>query len=244
MAFKNIMLGEIMKFAFWDRISLRKKLFSLVVLMIFSLLFSIIGAYYIIDRVKIGGRIFHGIELKTNRVDALAATRVNVTMLGSMLKSQIFENYDPDAIKGLDSMMQRIGTGISEMNATLSSAGQAGQLSCVSCHEESHNAEVKEYSDQAANAWSQMKLDINDRILPALARDDEDVAEGIFNGEYYDHYFEIMSSTKQEVDILREAQQTVRDSMSHEANFLLLLYMSGGIISAFAVTGLAIFALK
>ncbi len=84
-----------MEFISFDRFSLRAKLFGIVLLMVVSLLCSIGGAYYIINQVKIGGRMYKGIELKTERIDTLARMRVNVTLLNSILKSQIYQELRP-----------------------------------------------------------------------------------------------------------------------------------------------------
>jgi len=229
-----------MKIAFLDRISLRKKLFGLVVLMLFALLFSIVGAYYIIDTVKIGGHTYKGIELKTERIDALARTRLNVSMLNSILKSQIFEGYAADALSGLNSTLGRIDETIAEMDETLNRPGQKGSLHCGSCHGESQLEEMKVYGDQAASSWSEMKLDITDKILPALEKGDEDTAQDIFGGEYFDRFFEIMDNTKQEIDILREALEIVRNTMSDLAKRMLLLYTIGGLTSMVMLIGLSV----
>ncbi len=108
-----------------------------------------------------------------------------------------------------------------EWTATLSTPPEKkGQLFCGSCHTPEHNSEVKEYGDQAAASWKAMKADITDTILPALEKGDKETAQDNFEGDYFDHYFSIMDNTKQEVDVLREALESVRNAMSHEASLL------------------------
>ncbi len=229
-----------MKFAFFERTSLRTKLFGLVLFMLLALLFSIAGAYYIIDTVKIGGHFYKGIELKTERVDALARTRVNVTLLNNALKSQIFEEYDAAANTGLASRMDRIDAIIKEMDSNFHPSDQAGSLYCGSCHSLERAADIKENGDQAAASWKEMKLEINDKILPALARGDRDTAQDIFDGEYTDRYFAVMNNTKEEIDSLRDALGAVRDSLNSKANRMLLFYTIGGVISMAALIALAV----
>jgi len=219
-----------LKVVLFDRFSLRQKLFGLVLLMLFALLFSIAGAYYIIDTVKIGSHVYRGIELKTERIDELARTRVNVSMLNSILKSQILEGYTPDALSGLNSTLGRIDETIAKLESELEVTTQKDGISCRSCHEAEHQSEIKEYTDQAAAAWSSMKTAIKDKILPSLASGDDDTAYEIFDGDYYDRYFQIMESTKQEVDAIREALDTVRNSVIRQAKSLMLYYVAGGLI--------------
>ena len=228
------------KFAFFDRFSLRVKLFGLVLLMLFALLFSIVGAYYIIDTVKIGGFVYKGIEMKTERIDALARTRLNVVMLNSILKSQILEGYDPDGLSGLHSTIKRVDEAISEMAAELEMPSEKGSVSCASCHSADHNSEVKEYGDQAAASWTEMKSAINGKILPALDEGESESAWEIFDSEYFNRYFEVMDNTKQEIDVLREALEIVRNSVSSEARTMLVYYTTGGIISMAALIALAV----
>ncbi len=232
---------QLMKFVSFDRFSLRVKLFGLVLLMLFALLFSVAGAYFIINRVQIGGQVYSGIEMKTKRIDTLARTRVNVTLLNSILKGQIFENYDPEALSGLKATTKRIDGAITEMDTSLASqTAQAGQLFCGSCHSAEHNSEIKEYGNQAALSWNRMKAEINDKILPALDADNQETAQDLFNGEYLDQYYNVMHNTKQEIDIFREALETVRNNVSSEASLLLKLYTVGGIISMVAMIGLSV----
>jgi len=224
----------------FDRFSLRQKLFGLVLLMFFALLFSIFGAYYIINRVKIGGYVYRGIELKTERIDELARTRVNVSMLNSILKSQIFEGYTPDTLSGLTSTLGRIDETMGKLESELEVPEQKNGFSCRNCHSVSHQSNIKEYTDQAASAWDSMKSAINDKILPALANGDSDSAYEIFDGDYYDNYVQIMENTKQDVDTIREALETVRNSVSREARSLLLYYIFGGFVCMVLLIGMSV----
>ena len=230
-----------LEIVFFDRFSLRSKLLGIVLLMIVSLVSSIGGAYYIINQVKIGGRIYHGIELKTERVDTLARMRVNVTLMNSILKSQIYQEYDSDALISLNSIMQRVDAAVAEMKATLSTPPEKeGQLFCGSCHTAEHNSEIKDYGDRAAAAWKEMRTDLTGTILPALNKKDNETAQDLFEGEYFDRYYNIMNNTKREVDILRDALEAVRNAMSNESALLLKLYTAGGIISMAALVVLSI----
>jgi hypothetical protein len=229
-----------MKYELFDRFSLRLKLFGLVLLMLFALLFSIVGAYHIIDKVKIGGQVYRGIELKTERVDALAKTRVNVSMLNSILKSQIFEGYTPNDLGGLNSTIERIDETISIMGSELDFSNKEGKFCCGSCHSGSNLAEMKEYNDQAAASWKAMKHDIIGKILSALKAGEDDTAYEIFDGKYFQSFFALMDTSKQEIDLLREALGEVRNTVGREANFLLLLYTVGGLISMALLIGMSV----
>jgi len=90
----------------FNGMSLRKKLFLLVGLIIFALVFSIVLGQFIIKRVQIGGRIYSGIELKTAYIDDLARARVNLNLLNSILKSQILE-YDESTLSGISTTIKQ-----------------------------------------------------------------------------------------------------------------------------------------
>jgi len=231
---------ESMKFELFDRFSLRLKLFGLVLLILFALLFSIVGAYNIINKVKIGGQIYRGIELKTERVDALAKTRVNVSMLNSILKSQIFEGFTPNDLGGLTSTMERIDETISMMGSELDFSNKENSFFCGSCHDESRLSEMKEYNDRAAASWETMKHDINDKILPSLKAGEDDTAYEVFDGDYFRRFFAIMDNSKQEIDLLREALQEVRNTVGKDANFLLLIYTIGGVVTMAMLVSLSV----
>ena len=76
-----------------DRLSLGKKLSILVGFTIISMAISMGIAMFIITQVRIGGHTYKGLELKTEFIDKLARTRVNLNLLNSIVKGQVIE-YD------------------------------------------------------------------------------------------------------------------------------------------------------
>lgn len=225
----------------FDRFSLRVKLFGIVFLMILSLMCSISGAYYIISKVEIGGRIYKGIELKTEQIDILAKVRVDVTMMDSILKSQIFDHDDPATLSGLNSNLKGIDAALTGMVAALNPPHNvAGQLFCGSCHSAADISGVKKFVDRTAASWAAMKSDTVNRILPALDKGDQKTARAVFEGEYSGRFYDIMHNTKREIDLLRNSLTAVRNATGNRSGLLLKLYIVGGLISMVALIGLSV----
>lgn len=229
-----------MKFTFFYRFSLRSKLTALVALLLVSVLFSISGAYYIINRVKIGGLIYKGIELKTRRLDLLDRTRVNASLLNSTLKTQVFAGYDPDSRSSLSAKMARIDAVFKKMAGNFRPDSTPGHLYCGSCHSLAFASEVKEYDARALTAWDQMKQDVKYKMLPALGGGNNKTAQAVFAGAYSSHFHKVMDNTRQEIKALRGALGAVRTTMNHEADHLLLYYTLAGLVSMAALIGLAV----
>lgn len=220
-------------------ISLRAKLYILVALMCFFLLATVATALIIIQRVQIGGTTYNGIELKLKYVDTLARTRLNLNLLNSILKSQIME-YDPDTLSGLKTTSQKITTAITEMNSNL--YGQQGGISCQSCHNLDRAPTVIDSYNQLSQLWASMQSIIDKEILPALAQDDSDAAMEFFDDELYDHYYDLMTTTKGAVDELREGTEQIKQVTIHEVEQTRFFFILGAALAIIiAVVGATVF---
>ena len=219
---------------FFNRMSLRKKLFLLVGFIVVSLICSIVLAAYTINRVQIGGKTDKGIELKTDFIDQVARTRFNLTMLNSILKSQLIE-YDEDTLSGLNSTLERTDTLLEGMQAKLSASPEAGSISCSHCHSAEVTGVVREDLDSTAEAWQEMKGVIRKEILPALADGDTDEAIDLVDNDYFEQYYQVMDSTKSMVDTLRMATQALRDETTTEVNYFKVFYSAGGLATILVV---------
>ncbi|MDH4321279.1 MAG: methyl-accepting chemotaxis protein [Desulfobulbaceae bacterium] len=221
-------------------LSLRKKLFGLVSFIILSLIISIIMGQTTIARVQIGGKTYEGIALKSEFIDDLARTRLNVNLLNSILKSQIMD-YDPDTINSLTSTADRLDLLLNEMNGDhFTKPHGKSTYHCASCHVQERSVKITNQLQKSQASWAEMKKIIHEQILPALADDDPDTAEELIGGEYFEHFYVFMNNTKDVIEELRSAQEIMERESIDQVNEFRLFFTLGGIASIITVAFLSI----
>jgi uncharacterized coiled-coil DUF342 family protein len=220
----------------FDGLSLRAKLFSLVAFATLALVISMVIAQYIIVRVQIGGTTYGGIELKMDYIDKLARVRLNLNLLNSILKSQILD-YDPDTLSGLVTTSKKIDEVVQEMGESLTDPGDSQRLFCGSCHSLEVAATVVESRQELADSWEEMKEIINKKILPALEDDDSEAAMEFFDDELFEYYYDLMISTKDAVDELRAGAAMMKAKVIDEVKWFKLFFTIGGLITILIVIG-------
>lgn len=226
----------------FNSLSLRAKLFILVGLVALSMVSSVVIAYFIIQRVQIGGTMYSGIELKMGYVDNLARTRLNLNIMNSIIKGQILE-YDPDSLSGMETIGKRFDESIAEMRANLTDPGQ-GRLYCAFCHSLDRAPEVVAAHEEFAASWPKMSEIIHKVILPSLAKGDKVTALAAFDGEFSDMYQGLMGSTKAAVDHLRVGQEATKATAVALVKKFGLLYVVGGVLSLAALALFAFFFVR
>ncbi|MFZ5761996.1 MAG: methyl-accepting chemotaxis protein [Thermodesulfobacteriota bacterium] len=224
----------------FNGLSLRKKLFMLVAFASMALTVSIGLGLFIIKRVQIGGWTYSGIEMKTDYIDDLARARLNFNLLNSILKSQILE-YDEESLSGLRTTITKQDEVLAAMRAKLKGSGDAKQMHCGSCHVIPEGSAVVTSFSQAEANWGKMKEIINTQILPALQRGDAAGATALFEGEFFDMYYDLMSSTKDAVDELRSVTGQIKEATVKEVRWFTLFFAAGGLLSIVVVILLSLF---
>lgn len=220
---------------FFHSFSLRVKLFVLVGFISSTLIFSTVFALFIIHRVQIGGTLYSGIELKTNYIDTIARTRLNLNLLNSILKSQIID-YDPDSLSGLTSTANKFDDALEEMRIFVQ-GNNGDTLYCGTCHAiEDYPSSFEAYTDMA-EIWPQMNSIITKEILPALEQEDMDEALGLFEDAFFEHYYDLMVITKAAVDELRIGSESLKGSAVSEVNSFSLFFMVASGITIIIVLG-------
>ncbi len=225
--------------AWFSGLSLRKKLFLLVAFAAVSLMVSIGLGLFIIKKVQIGGHAYSGIEMKTDYIDDLARARLNFNLLNSILKSQILE-YDESTLSGLRTTIEKQDEALASMQKKLKGSGDPKQLHCGSCHAIPEGSAVVSSYQQAEADWGKMKDIINTQILPALQRHDAAAATAIFEGDFFNMYYDLMNSTKAAVDELRGVTGEIQESTIKEVNWFTLFFAAGGMVSIVVVLVLSV----
>jgi len=224
----------------FNRLSLRKKLFLLVAFASFSLMVSVALGLFIIKKVQIGGHAYSGIEIKTEYIDDLARARLNFNLLNSILKGQVLE-YDEGSLSGLRTTMQKQDETMAAMQAKLKGSGDAKQMHCGSCHAMPEGSAVVVSYQQAEVSWSKMKDIINSQILPSLQKGDKAGASASLEGDFFDMYYDLMGSTKEAVDELRGITGQIKEDTIKQVNWFTLFFAAGGAVSIIVVVALSVF---
>ena len=213
--------------------SLRVKLILLVSFVCTSLVFSVVVALFILNRVQIGGTVYRGIELKAEYVDQLAKTRLNLNLINSIIKSQIIE-YDPDSLSGFASTSHKIDETVIGMSANIKGGGDH-EVFCGYCHSLDRATAVSASLGDLSSSWITMKEIINKKILPALEDEDIEAAMEIFDDEFFPHYYKLMVSTKEAVDQLRAGSELMKDKTIQEVKWFSLFFTVGGVLTVIVV---------
>jgi len=82
---------------------------------------------------------------------------------------------------------------------------------------------------------------INETMLPALERGDSDSALEVLEDEFFEHYYNLMGSTKSAVDQLREGTGLMKEKTIAEVKLFGLFFAVGGVITIVVVVAFSIF---
>lgn len=214
----------------FNRLTLRKKLFALITFMIIALMIAQGLALYIITNVQIGGKAYNGIESKTEYIDKLARIRLNFNLLNSTLKSQIIE-FDEDSLSGIKTTMSGIDAVLAEMQAALTEQADTEGVNCQSCHALDSSSNVYLAYEEMNSSWGTMKEIINDRMIPLAADEEPEEALEVFEDEYFEFFYNLMGTSKDAVNELRDASDFVKEQAMSEVNAFKIFYVIGGVIS-------------
>ena len=204
--------------------SLREKLLLLVIFLSVSLVGIVLSSNLLVSSVKIGGRAYNGIELKYNTIDLVARSRVNLVMLNSQLKTMILDQFDED--NNIAENVARLSEMFMELKDSI--AGQ-GANNCLACHSLEEAAELKNDIESMENQWQQLADLVNDKILPALAADDTESAQEVFDGDYGAAFDGVMENSKGVVNILRESLEIMKERKKAEVTRFTIYFMAAAL---------------
>lgn len=207
--------------------SIRQKFLLLFGFVSFALVGSIFASNFLVERVKIGGQAYSGIELKYNVIDMVARTRVNWNMLNSEVKTLILDEYDED--NSVPSFVESISEVLQEMETLFAGKASEGGLHCASCHSLDRADALKSNLASVVTEWRKMVVLLNGTILPALANEDTATARETFD-EYGDGYLQVMSASKKIVDSLRESLESMKEAKKNEAQRFSIFFIVAGVV--------------
>ncbi|MEW6427268.1 MAG: methyl-accepting chemotaxis protein [Thermodesulfobacteriota bacterium] len=209
-----------------QQLSLGKKLACLVLFMVLIMGIGMVIGGMVIRHVQIGGRMYSGIEMVTDKIDQLARLRMNLNLLNGNLYTLVWE-YDSDIADLTINVAERGGELLAEMDAVL--APTTAGTGCLSCHQQSAFSDLLAHHAKASVAWKEMTALVIDEVLPILEDGRAEDAVEVIEGEYRDRYLTVMTETKQEIERLRQALERLRDAAIGSVRRILLLFAGGGL---------------
>ena len=209
---------------------LRKKLFMLVAFVSLALIVIMAAALVVISRVKIGGETYQGIEFKYDTIDQVARTRVNLNKLNSDIQP-LLADYDEDDAKDVHSNIKRLDEVVNGLLYAVGDQEKGGKgKRCISCHNIKRAPDVVKEARAAGAAWKRMAALLRNKILPALAADQPELAQDTFNGDYLTSFYTVMQSSKAMVDHLRKDLAKLKRAKINEVRRFNIIFIVSGII--------------
>ena len=209
--------------------SLRKKFILLVVFFIIVLAGVFVASNILVDRVKIGGKDYSGIELKYGIIDQLARVRVNLNMLNNEMVVQVLDEYNED--NEIESFITKINTSFSEMTDIIAGRITGEGLHCASCHSIESAGKINKTLIKAVGDWEKMVSLVREKLSPAMEEDEKDEALDLYD-EYNDGYLQIMGDSKIIIEELRSALEQMKVSKSAEVRQFSGYFVIAGILAS------------
>jgi len=209
---------------FFSRLTLKGKLLLIVAFTGFSLACGAVLGVYGIHTVRIGSPLYRGIAIKTSYIDQLARIRANLNLLNSNVFSAMwsYEDYKAETVR---KMTARIDELLAGLRAYHQGAGGV-TTSCADCHADGGAAVMKGLAE-CEKRWDDMRRVLKKRLLPAIERENEELAGELIDEIYHDRYMAFLSSSKKLIDQLRAAADTIEAEASSRSRIISIIYTGG-----------------
>jgi len=221
--------------------SLRKKFFILFFIITLTFIALILSSNLLVSRVKIGGTAYNGIELQYDMVDMIARTRVNLNMLDSELKSQIFDEYDEE--NSIAILVARTDAIFSKVDGDLHRGANGGELGCLSCHSVKTMSVMQSSFAKALDEWRRMSSTDISKMVTALEAGDQDAALDFYS-EFSDNYGLVMSHSKEMISVLRKAVATIKSTKKRESTIYTYYFTVIGFVLVFLILGVTLYFIE
>ena len=205
--------------------SLRQKLILLVTFLSVALVGIVLSSNLLVDRVKIGGLAYNGIELKYNTIDLVARSRVNLVMLNSQIKTQILDDYDKNS--GVEANVAKITEMFTDLKNSMNGVGEEH---CLTCHSLAGAADLTAHAAAMNDQWQRLASLVNKQIGPSLAAGDKEKAQEVFDGEFSEAFQGVMEHSKGVVTKLRDSLEMMREQKKAEVQRFSIYFMAGALV--------------
>ncbi len=206
--------------------SLKLKFTALFLVICLAVGTLIIASNMLVSRVMIGSKDYSGIEMKYDIIDMIARIRVNLNMLESELKTQIFDEFDED--NNIHNFISRTSQIIADIEVSLQNSSNEQASNCLTCHSSERSASVFTSFKGLKNGWNSLTGDVN-TLNSALENEDTDSALDTYD-DFYDSYSQVMANSKSIIDDLRNALANLKEVKKAEAQKFSNTFTIAGIV--------------
>ncbi|MFZ5775684.1 MAG: methyl-accepting chemotaxis protein [Thermodesulfobacteriota bacterium] len=226
-----------------ERLSLRGKLLLLVSVAVIISVSGAVFSQYVISQVQVGGKTYQGIELKSGHIDKIARARLNLNLINSLILLDI-QRHDPERQASITKTFDRMDAVIGEMRTDLAPPTGASGSTCLSCHGLERATSVVSSLETLATSWTTMRAIATNRLLPAAAAGNSQEAVGIFEAEYQEEFYQVMTASKEAVDALRKALESVREKTIAKVGVYRMIFTGGALLGISATVVMSLFLVR
>lgn len=222
--------------------SIKKKLFYLLLIVVVGLLSASLIGTYAISRVQIGSTLYQGIILQRDGIDKLARSRVNLNIV-KVLIAEMQNSEDAEMLTYLPPLL-RANSKIFEELAQETSSQQASNITCLSCHQGEDLQPFQQSHNKINAAWQKFQAIINERLVPLAQQDDFDGVADLSDDELTGVYLALMAETKKEVDLFRNGAVAMEKSISRQAQTFKIIALTSGLAVSALILALIILIIR
>ncbi len=208
-------------------LSIKKKLSIIFGMIITGIILGIISGQFLFKKVKVGGTLYTGIDLKRNTIDNIARIRMNINLIRSFIYSG-YLNYDDSIIENLKEIVDKTDTLFDKVSRYLSVDNSDG-VTCYTCHNKNIIEPIKGAVSRASENWHSYKSIMFNEIVPALRDRKEERLRELIENSLDDSYFDIMEQTASPLKVLRNAYPSMVTDLKHESTVMQIIYGVTGI---------------
>ncbi len=188
---------------------------------ILSIVIGLVLLHVSFEHIQVGGSYYKGISIKTETIDEIARTRMNINLIRSMIYSlYIFQDHSysetiSSTLKNNDKIILRLKKKVA-----------SSSNNCYSCHSPVDIKEIKTYINRSDTHWNNFKkltleFTTNSKSTPLLEQIEEE-------------YINFMDSSKTPLDILRKVVPQQVDHLVMRSNRIRMLFvLFGALLTAF-----------
>ena len=220
--------------SWFESTSLRVKLFSLVAFMLVSLITSMSIGQFIINRIKVGGWTFRGMEIKAQFIDDFAQANMGLVQLNNALRIQVDEFDEAlgaEAMRLVDHQQELAA----DMRSIVYKSDDPGRPYCGACHAVGDDAGVVVAFREMEKTVPVLRSLIGDKIGPLAQAGRGEEAGAVFVEEFLPLYESLLDSAGMAVEELRAAREMLKDDSVAEVRSWSIFFMGGGAASVVAV---------
>lgn len=221
--------------------SIKKKLLLLLVLVVFGLFSSSLAGFFFISKVQIGSRQYQGILLQRNLIDDIARTRVNLNIIKN-LSQEMDSSEDPEMIQDIIPIVASTEKLILRLNSY--SLKSDSEISCFSCHNEKILNKFITINTELTDAFKRYQSVFTDHIFPLVKQENFEEAAEYRQDQLDEQYYILMTDTKKQINILRNAAQAMETAIVTKAEKLKYTYIFGGVFISSMLIGIILLIIK